>query len=260
MLGTIGAALIGAAGSIFSARQANKTQEGIAAQANATNTAFFHAANRFNAREARAAWTRKRAADAQDYVRSQKLDNSKVQRHVRDLRIAGINPVLGVNTPSPLGLSTNSAVSSSAGHFAGAQQYQVREELGAGINTGMEMYKTQLFGKQTEANIDKTRSEIKTLAKGRQLTDQQIDKLAHDMALIEETIPRIQAQTKGQQQFNELKEVFITLLRTWEINEHAGNSLDMLDTARDYLGKFGSTIGMHLFDAFDAAVDAVRNW
>jgi hypothetical protein len=123
-IAALGSAVIGGAASYFGQSSANDANRDIAAQANQQNAAINATNNQFQERMSNTSW----------------------QRGVKDMRAAGINPMLAV---SKGGASTPTG--STLGAVTGAPMQSTTSGFSDSINTALRVY-------QAKADVDNTNS------------------------------------------------------------------------------------------------------
>lgn len=162
--------IIGAAASIFGGRSANKSRE---KQANISGE--------FNQATAR---------EQMDFQRE--MSDTAVTRRMRDLRRAGINPILAGQYDA----------SSPAGAMGTRPLPNQEDIITPGINTGMSLA-------TTGAGLEKVEAEIEKIAAETGVSKAQVHKISADIDAIEQSIDTMKTQADLNNTVNHLKDVLI---------------------------------------------------
>lgn len=233
-------ALIGAGASLLGGYLQNKSNEEQANSANQLTQQQFESAQDFNSAEAQ---------KNKDFQKE--MSNTAHQREVIDLRRAGLNPILSAKGP---GASTPSGDSGSIQGGQGVQAH-MQDIITPAVHTAnawrqtdsqIKLQQAQTAG-QT-ATTSKTLEEIKNLPETRKLTQAQVTKIAEEIGGIKANIEKIKAQTRGQIQLNDMKQVIVDFLESGQLQElasQAGEGIHLIKKIFiDNLGRWiGETVG-----------------
>jgi hypothetical protein len=220
---------------------------------------------RFNANQAEIA-----RESAQKFSRN--MSNTAVQRRMRDMRKAGINPLLAskydASTPAGAAVSASGSNANSPSTFAARPIGKMRSEMmiGAGnlatnaLNAKTNAFMAQEKAKEIESNIDKNVATIKNLEISRKYTEAQINRVGAEISLIQEQIQYELEKTKGQKYANVAMEVYSEWLRknpSAAISQNFGvDGKDMLDMVQSVIF---AAVGYRLFGAQMKGLTKLKN-
>lgn len=139
-------------------QNANAANMSIAAANNAQSYKMFKEANKFSAKQAKIGrnWSRK-------------MSNTAIRRQMRDMRLAGINPILAGRYG---GASVGSAATAGSVGVPSLQQATMQDVLTPAVNSG-------LSAKQTESNVGYQSSQINKM-------EYEIEKMSAEIGLTDE--------------------------------------------------------------------------
>lgn len=214
----IGSALVGGAMSLFGGSQRNSAQSAQAANANALTKEQFEKSLAFNSAEANlarnfnaaeAARTRRFSArEAQkSRVYNRQMSNSAIQRQMRDLKRAGLNPILAARGDgAPIGSSAMAQSANASGSAASSggggsyQQASIRDAISTAVSSAVGAMNATSQARQTSSNVelqktqqDVNRSTITTQEVERHLKDSQIDVNNKQQAYIMKMVDKLDA-------------------------------------------------------------------
>lgn len=169
-----------------------------------------------------------------------KMDHTAVQRRMRDLRKAGINPIIA-------GKLTGGAPS---GATATAQAPQMQDEITPAVATALQGMTVKSEIRKRESEVDRITQELNNLQATESMTRSQIDRIAQEINLMAAQISKTTEQAEGLSWENiqkEIQTVFYQnhdwLLKAKAVSKSIGIELrDFTQMINVVLGKiFGKT-------------------
>lgn len=249
MIGGPAGAAYGAAigGSIGGGMDANETNMSLASNANELQYNMFKQGMDFNSAEAQKQrdWSQRQSAIA-------------VRKRMYDLKEAGLNPILAGQFASDM---PQGGVASSPG-VPSAKVANVNDVITPAISSANEYSKAKsivgLQGAQQRKvgyEINQIMADTDFKLAATQLTDQQKYKLASDIAVNNVKIKDILETTRGKQQLNDAKALFMNFIQEsglMELSQGAGMGFnELLDTVVDQTSKTISGIrGFQFYNEF----------
>lgn len=185
--------VVGAGIDAFGQNQANQTNQEIASRNRNMQIQMFNSAQDFNKTEATTARQFAEMESSRNRQWQEKMSSSSFQRGTRDMRKAGINPMVafmkgGASTPG--GAQAQSAKGQSPGVASGAPARV--ENIARGVGTGLQLKRLQKDLSQADAEI--------SLKKQAQVTAATQERMNISSAKIAEAkLPGIKAQSEAQE-------------------------------------------------------------
>jgi hypothetical protein len=142
---------------------------------------FGSAALSFLGGESRNSAQMKMAQKQMDFQRE--MSNTAHRRQVKDLRKAGLNPILSAKY---------GGASSPPGSMA-----QIQDTITPAVNTGLQAMTTQANVDKIEAEIPKIQQEVKNLEAARDLTEEQTYKASQEIAHLRMQIAKTAAEANN---------------------------------------------------------------
>lgn len=234
-------AIISGAASLAGGYMQNEANKSSASAANDYNYQWFKEEQAFNAEEAlkNRTWQRQ-------------MSDTAVRRQVRDMKKAGINPILaaqygGASTPS------GSQASVKAPQAVQPRMEDIVTDSVATANQWRQGTQAIQLQKQQQEKVAQETQYVMQDTKFKKattdLTEDQRLKVAEEIGYIRQQVKHVKATTKGQEQFNELKEVIVGYVQSGQLQtlaREAGVGINMIidlvtDSISDIFGKMDKT-------------------
>jgi hypothetical protein len=200
--GPVGSTIGTAAGGFLEGERERSEERRDAATANQWSLKLQKDQQAFNSREA---WENRNWYKA--------MSDGAIRRQVRDLKYAGLNPILAarmggapVSSQTPASSSIGSAFKANSAQAAVSRETLVNQQR-----------QTSSQIQVNEQNILRTKQDIKNMQSAQNLTEAQIDATAQTIEKTKQEIKRLLEQTKGQAQTNELRQIIIEAARSADL-------------------------------------------
>ena len=175
----VGSAIVSGGLGLLGQRDTNESNAALTAEQMAFNAQQAQLDRDFQARHA---WANRRFQE--------RMSNSAYRRAVRDMRAAGINPILAARTG---GASTPTGAMPSGSKAMAPSPIPMRSELGAAVDAGVSAYQASTSALQVRSNVNKQKAEVEeidsrikkikqeiwNLRATRMLTVEQIDQVSY---------------------------------------------------------------------------------
>ena len=222
LLSSIGGALIGAAGSLLGGERRNSAQADVAQDTNQFNAEQAHVARQFNREEA---IRQRRFASREARLNrlfQQTMSNTSYRRAVRDMRKAGINPILAASRGGASTPGGNAALGVAAtGPSASGVMPVFTDTITPAVNTALSATRTksqvglqEQRAKKTEQEVEKVKKEIDVVVQQlwnmraiKELTLEQIEQTAELAYKLKKEAELASQRTAGVSFDNVIKEI-----------------------------------------------------